>query len=113
MQVYIEGALRTRKWADQSGQDRYTTEVMVNVGSTMQLLGGRYQTNNPGSSASGGWGNLSNWPTAVRRLSCLQAMNRRWKLLSYLDALEWDLTGSLPDSTIHHRYKVCCLGCVP
>ncbi|AHX80323.1 single-stranded DNA-binding protein (plasmid) [Salmonella enterica subsp. enterica serovar Typhimurium] len=31
-QVYIEGQLRTRKWTDQSGQDKYTTEVIVNVG---------------------------------------------------------------------------------
>ncbi|MBH2916073.1 single-stranded DNA-binding protein [Serratia marcescens] len=55
-QVYIEGALRTRKWADQSGQDRYTTEVVVNVGGTMQMLGGRSQTDNPGPSASSSWG---------------------------------------------------------
>lgn len=55
-QVYIEGALRTRKWADQSGQDRYTTEVVINVGGTMQMLGGRSQTDNPGLSASGSWG---------------------------------------------------------
>ncbi len=40
-QVYIEGQLRTRKWQDQSGQDRYSTEVVVNVGGTMQMLGGR------------------------------------------------------------------------
>lgn len=40
-QVYIEGALQTRKWQDQSGQDRYTTEVVVNVGGTMQMLGGK------------------------------------------------------------------------
>jgi len=45
-QVYVEGALRTRKWQDQSGQDRYTTEV---VGSEMQMLGRR----NGGSSSSG------------------------------------------------------------
>lgn len=37
-QVYIEGALRTRKWQDQAGQDRYTTEI---VASEMQMLGGR------------------------------------------------------------------------
>ena len=37
-QVYIEGSLRTRKWQDQSGQDRYTTEI---VASEMQMLGGR------------------------------------------------------------------------
>ena len=38
-QVYIEGSLQTRKWTDQSGQERYTTEVVVNVGGTMQMLG--------------------------------------------------------------------------
>jgi len=37
-QVYIEGSLRTRKWQDQSGQDRYSTEV---VASEMQMLGSR------------------------------------------------------------------------
>jgi len=37
-QVYLEGALRTRKWQDQSGQDRYTTEVVANE---MQMLGSR------------------------------------------------------------------------
>ena len=37
-QVYIEGALRTRKWQDQSGQDKYTTEI---VGSEMQMLGSK------------------------------------------------------------------------
>jgi len=41
-QVYIEGALQTRKWQDQSGQDRYTTEVVVQgFNGTMQMLGGR------------------------------------------------------------------------
>lgn len=34
-QVYIEGALRTNKWQDQKGQDRYTTEVVANE---LQLL---------------------------------------------------------------------------
>jgi single-strand DNA-binding protein len=36
--VYVEGRLRTRKWQDQGGQDRYTTEI---VADQMQLLGGR------------------------------------------------------------------------
>lgn len=44
-QVYIEGQLRTRKWQDQSGQDKYSTEVVVNVGGTLQMLGGRTQNN--------------------------------------------------------------------
>lgn len=37
-QVYIEGRLQTRKWQDQNGQDRYTTEVVAN---DMQMLGSR------------------------------------------------------------------------
>ncbi len=40
-QVYVEGRLQTRKWQDQSGQDRYTTEIVVDLGGNMQLLGGR------------------------------------------------------------------------
>lgn len=58
-QVYIEGSLQTRKWQDQNGQDRYTTEVVVNIGGTMQMLGGR-----PGSAPSiavgGNWGQKNN-----------------------------------------------------
>lgn len=37
-QVYISGALRTRKWQDQGGQDRYTTEI---VGDNMKMLGAK------------------------------------------------------------------------
>ena len=37
-QVYVEGKLRTRKWQDKSGNDRYTTEVIANE---MQMLGSR------------------------------------------------------------------------
>jgi single-strand DNA-binding protein len=44
-QVYIEGKLRTRKWQDKSGQDRYTTEIIADE---MQMLGGR------GGSGGGG-----------------------------------------------------------
>lgn len=41
-QVYIEGQLETRKWQDQSGQDRYTTQVVVKgFNGVMQMLGGR------------------------------------------------------------------------
>ncbi|UQY43816.1 single-stranded DNA-binding protein [Mixta hanseatica] len=54
-QVYIEGSLQTRKWQDQSGQERYTTEVVVNVGGTMQMLGGR-QGGGAGAPAGGGMG---------------------------------------------------------
>jgi single-strand DNA-binding protein len=37
-QVYVEGSLRTRKWQDKEGNDRYTTEIR---GDRMQMLGGR------------------------------------------------------------------------
>lgn len=40
-QVYLEGKLQTRKWQDQNGQDRYTTEVVLSgFDGTMQMLGG-------------------------------------------------------------------------
>jgi single-strand DNA-binding protein len=39
-QIYFEGMLRTRKWKDQSGQDRYTTEVHVGINGVMQMLDG-------------------------------------------------------------------------
>jgi single-strand DNA-binding protein len=45
-QVYVEGRLRTRKWTDQSGQEKYSTEI---VAETMQMLGGRA----PGAGDSG------------------------------------------------------------
>ncbi len=35
--IYVEGRIRTNKWQDQSGQDRYTTEIIANE---MQMLGG-------------------------------------------------------------------------
>ncbi|HEN8532945.1 TPA: single-stranded DNA-binding protein [Pseudomonas aeruginosa] len=40
-QVYVEGILRTRKWQGQDGQDRYTTEIVVEINGNMQLLGSR------------------------------------------------------------------------
>jgi single-strand DNA-binding protein len=50
-QVYIEGSLRTRKWTDKQGQERYSTEI---VGNEMQMLGGR--GGGGGGGAAGGEG---------------------------------------------------------
>lgn len=47
-QAYFEGRLRTRKWTDQAGVEKYTTEVVVNVGGTMQLIGGKKEADNTG-----------------------------------------------------------------
>jgi len=55
-QIYIEGQLQTRKWQDQSGQDRYTTEVVVQgFNGVMQMLGGK-QDNQQANQQHGGWG---------------------------------------------------------
>lgn len=54
--VYIEGQLETRKWQDQSGADRYTTEIVLrNFGGTLTLLGGRDGGGSGGGGAAGGY----------------------------------------------------------
>ena len=54
-QVYIEGKLQTRKWQDQNGQDRYSTEVVAN---DMQMLGSRGgEAGGRGQGAGGGFRN--------------------------------------------------------
>ena len=50
-QAYFEGKLQTRKWQDQSGQDRYTTEI---VADSMQMLGGGNRSNNGGNNNGNG-----------------------------------------------------------
>ena len=52
-QVYIEGSLRTRKWQDKQGNERYSTEI---IGNEMQMLGGRGGggAGAPGGAAEGG-----------------------------------------------------------
>lgn len=55
-QIYVEGSLRTRKWQDKSGNDRYTTEI---VASDMQMLGGR---GGSGGASFGGGGDKSSAP---------------------------------------------------
>ena len=57
--VYVEGKLQTRKWQDQSGQDRYTTEVVVSgYGGTLQMLDRREGMVTGGQSAPSN--NMSN-----------------------------------------------------
>ena len=51
-QVYIEGQLRTRKWTDNAGVEKYTTEIVVGMNGVMQMLGGK-QESKPQQS---GWG---------------------------------------------------------
>ncbi|MCK8133888.1 single-stranded DNA-binding protein [Pseudoalteromonas sp. SCSIO 43095] len=65
-QIYVEGKLQTRKWTDQQGQEKYTTEIVVDgFTGQMQMLGARggdqqgggYQGNQGGQQSSGYQGN--------------------------------------------------------
>lgn len=62
-QVYIEGQLRTRKWTDSNGVDKYTTEIVIpQIGGVMQMLGGKRDDSGhqpcqqSGQQTQGGWG---------------------------------------------------------
>lgn len=59
--VYVEGQLRSRKWQDQSGNDRYSTEINVGMGGALTMLDGPPQTGErkqeyADSAPSGSWG---------------------------------------------------------
>ena len=54
-QVYIEGRIKTRKWTDQNGTDRYSTDIVANE---MTMLGG------PGGGSSSGGGQQSSAPAS-------------------------------------------------
>ncbi len=68
--VYVEGKLRTRKWQGQDGQDRYTTEIVVDLNGTMQMLDSRQgggttdfdEPERPGE-ARGGYGGRAGGPS--------------------------------------------------
>ncbi len=70
--VYIEGQLRTRKWQDQSGNDRYTTEISVGgIGGVMTMLDGAQ------GGKSGGGGDWSgSWAADRRAVAGTRAADR-------------------------------------
>lgn len=55
-QVYIEGQLRTRKWTDNAGVEKFTTEIVVGMNGVMQMIGGK-QDSKPQQQV--GWGATS------------------------------------------------------
>jgi len=59
--VYVEGSLRTRKWQDKNGQDRYTTEI---VAAEMQMLDGRGAGAGTGGGANAGAGQRDSAPAS-------------------------------------------------
>ncbi|MEO0442232.1 MAG: single-stranded DNA-binding protein [Pseudomonadota bacterium] len=70
-QVYVEGRLQTRKWQDQSGQDRYTTEIVANE---MQMLGGR--ANSGMADQGGGYAPQQAAPALQQAPQAQQAYNQ-------------------------------------
>lgn len=62
--IYVEGRLKTRKWQDQQGVDRYTTEI---VADQMQLLGGREGGGSGGGASYGGGDDFDSAPAAPAR----------------------------------------------
>jgi len=55
--VFVEGQLQTRKWQDQNGQDRYSTEIVLQgFGSTLTMLDGRGEGGGGGGGYGGGAG---------------------------------------------------------
>ena len=62
-QVYIEGRLRTRKWTDQSGVDKYTTEIIADQ---MQMLGSRSGGSGGGVAYDDGYGAPAAAPAPAR-----------------------------------------------
>ncbi|HGM6822551.1 TPA: single-stranded DNA-binding protein [Serratia marcescens] len=114
-QVYIEGSLQTRKWTDQAGVEKYTTEIVVNIGGTLQMLGGRSQPANAGQLGQGSWGNLSNrnLRTVVRRLSNPNQRNRmgmprRWILTMTYRSLGLVMVSQNQPFTLCDRRETLC-----
>ena len=68
-QVYIEGKLQTRKWQDQNGQDRWTTEVVAN---DMQMLGARGEG---GGQQQGGGGGFRKNPAPQQQAPAKPALD--------------------------------------
>lgn len=77
--VYVEGSLRTRKWQDKEGQDRYTTEIRAEQ---MQMLGSRQGSGGGGGGESygggggGGYSGGDDFDQAPRQSAPRQAPSR-------------------------------------
>ena len=74
--VYLEGSLQTRKWQDKDGQDKYSTEVVLQgFNSSLTMLDGRGAGGGGGAEEGGDFG--SPGPTASRRPAAAAAGGRR------------------------------------
>jgi single-strand DNA-binding protein len=80
-QVYLEGKLQTRKWQGQDGQDRYTTEIVVNE---MQMLGSKQDNQQPQQQAQ------KPHKQAYNQRTTQQAKPRQQHAMSARQNNEWD-----------------------
>ena len=71
-QVYLEGKLQTRKWKDQSGQDRYSTEVVIDQSGSMQMLGSRGQGGQAQGAPMGGMPQNAGYQSAPQQAAPAQ-----------------------------------------
>ena len=75
-QVYIEGSLRTRKWTDKQGKERYSTEI---IGNELQMLGGRGGGGGGGGAAAGAGGGPARARRRRRAAGLRGGVRRRWR----------------------------------
>ena len=70
--IYVEGQLSTRKWTDQSGQERYTTEVVIpRFGGALTMLDGR--GGGGGEAGAGAAAATTRWPARCRAVAAVAA----------------------------------------
>ena len=73
-QVYVEGSLRTRKWTDQSGVEKYSTEIRADQ---MQMLGSRQGMGQPAGDDGGGYDSAPRRPAPASRQAPASAPPQR------------------------------------
>ena len=73
-QVYVEGSLRTRKWTDQSGVEKYSTEIRADQ---MQMLGSRQGMGQPAGDDGGGYDSAPRRPAPASRQAPASAPAQR------------------------------------
>ena len=87
-QVYVEGSLRTRKWTDQSGVEKYTTEIRADQ---MQMLGSRQGMGGPGGDEGGGYEAPRRAPPARAPAAAPQQAPAASKAASGFDDMDDDI----------------------
>jgi single-strand DNA-binding protein len=95
--VYIEGQLQTRKWQDQSGVDRYTTEIVINpIGGVLQILNNRSNNGNAYSEGSQNWGQSANNTSSAPAAAHASTQNEKPATQSAMPEPPMDFDDDIP-----------------